>query len=131
LDWKEINQQSPKELLAYINKYPTGSITDVAHIKYQAQLNKIDELLNLASDDLKRGRYISPLNRNATFRYKTILELDRENKAAIKGLKKLVIRMLSRVKAKIKRRKYTEATEILSFAEEIDPGCLKSPNFGK
>lgn len=129
--WKKVNQEKPLELLAFINAHPSGAITEVAQIKYQSLLNKIDDLLKMAQVDMTRGRYVSPIRKNARYRYKTILELDRENQAAIKGLKKLVVRMLSRVKKKIRGRKYEDATELLDYAEEIDPSHRQIARYRK
>lgn len=120
-DWKQTNPDNPKQLLAYITKYPSGSITDMAKLKYDSLMKTIDNLLREAAQDIKDKRLVEPAGRNAKERFLAVLKLDIDNLAARKGLDDVTNRLLQQADRQIDGRHFTEAETAIAQAELINP----------
>jgi len=120
-DWQKTNHNSANEILAYIKKYPDGSITDVAKVKYQTIMSKINALLKSAENDMHDERYLEPAGSNAKQRYLEVLQLDSDNQNAKQGLQKLSSLLIKKANYLVRKERFDQALFIADEVGKIAP----------
>lgn len=87
----------------------------------QRRAQHISDLLYSADRALARDRLISPGYDNAYDRYRSVLLLDSENRAATLGLQSIVLRYLDMARSAAQRSRFDEAETYLNRAASVLP----------
>jgi len=130
-DWQNTDQNNATQVIAYINKYPQGTITEVAKLKYQDIMETIGQLLKKAQSDVEYERYIDPPNQNAKERYLAVLKLDSSNEKAKQGLNRLADLLSKKARYLLKKEKFDDAAKIADELSNITPGSNEAGELRK
>jgi tetratricopeptide (TPR) repeat protein len=85
-----------------------------AKIEFQA---KLDTLLATAETRRKAGRLITPQEDSALYHYRRVLELDKHNAAARKGIARIETQLVDRIRLAIANGKLDQADSLLQRAQ--------------
>ncbi|WP_281400914.1 serine/threonine-protein kinase [sulfur-oxidizing endosymbiont of Gigantopelta aegis] len=92
-------------------------------LAHQKRLNKkhtISKLLSKGNNSLKKYQLTTPLNDNALYYFQKVLELDRKNKLAKKGINDVVYRYEILARAELEKYNYQKAQAHISRGLSID-----------
>ena len=87
---------------------------------------KINQLLGKAASAMDNKQLTTPLNDNAYYYYKRVIELDPDNSSALKRLEQLENTLLTLVESSIKINKPTQAAVYLEQLDSINPDSKRS-----
>jgi len=120
-DWKKVDTANVQHVKSFIEKYPNGSIADLARLKVKELYLQMDHLIALASSDIGEGRFALPPGKNALERYQKVLNLDPDNVEVKSLLEKLFDSASNQVRLKIGMNDLHSANEFLMHLERIQP----------
>lgn len=107
---------------AAVNTTKASANNDIANAKADEDQQHIDKLLRQAKADIKDLRLMTPKGNNAYERYREVLSLDKDNKAATAGIQSLSDRYLKLSYGAMKDGRIRLARVYLWRAEQLTPG---------
>ncbi|MCP3852400.1 MAG: serine/threonine protein kinase [Gammaproteobacteria bacterium] len=92
----------------------------LAQIQQQQQSRMISQLLKNGNDSLKKYHLTTPLNDNALYYFQKVLELDKNNKKAQKGIKNIAYRYELLARGELDKYHYQKAQSYINSGLSID-----------
>ena len=119
LEQQQILKQKNEEL-AQVKK----ELANQKKLTRQKQLNKkrtVSHLLKNGKNSLKKYQLTTPLNDNALYYFQKVLEIDKNNSAAKKGIEDVVYRYEVLARSELDKYNYQKAQSFISSGLSIEP----------
>ncbi|MCW8929659.1 MAG: serine/threonine protein kinase [Gammaproteobacteria bacterium] len=94
---------------------------DISRQKGNNKKRSINQLLSKGKTSLKKYQLTTPLNDNALYYFQKVLELDKDNLEAKKGIKDVVYRYELLARSEIDKYNYQKAQSFISSGLSIEP----------
>ena len=121
---KYINEPIPPEIFILLEGYAARKKTSTEVIIFEIfdkveEQEKINILIAKGDAYVKEDKLTSPIGSNASEYYQQVLAIDKDNEAAIAGLKKIVYRYLSLADLVIKKNEYYKVAGLIENAYSV------------
>jgi hypothetical protein len=121
---KYINEPIPPEIFILLEGYAASKKTSTEVIIFEIfdkveEQEKINILIAKGDAYVKEDKLTSPIGSNASEYYQQVLAIDKNNEAAIAGLKKIVNRYLSLADLVIKKNEYYKVSGLIENAYSV------------